>query len=358
MTIETKVQGVEKKDKPIRALLDVMGGQRSELGELIDEIPPRLFGKGKARLLRKLVLLAIAASTDADGKNGYPSLETIAHRCLVTHQAVSKTILFLRKKKLLKVESKGHKSSKHGNTNLYEILWPEKKAKKQKATKHLQMEVAGVSEAPATTEGSTCNNSQEHLQQFEEGPANGSCDNRPLGPPSLPSIREKERENPNASSISLSDSKARAAAVVAHGEEKICPENGQHELAKQYFIWLVQKFDLILNAKEKAAIGTAILSGSCDAKSLKDATARTLDGLDPKNSFDRAGEKLATNLPAVLEANRWEAEQRRKDEVDTARLIAEIQAQAALEREADERVRAEEEAGMEDTLRLVAGQAS
>lgn len=134
-----------------------------------------------------------------------------------------------------------------------------------------------------------------------------------------------------------------------HGQGK-SPQKGRRELANDYFIWLIQKFDLILNAKEKAAIETAILSGSCDSKLLKEATARNLDGLDPKNSFDRAGEKLAVNLPLVIEANRREADQRRKDEADMARLMAEVQARSTLEREAAELARAEQETGIEDTL--------
>ena len=89
-----------------------------------------------------------------------------------------------------------------------------------------------------------------------------------------------------------------------------------------------------MSAKEKAAIETAILSGSCDSKLLKAATERTLDGLNPKNSFDRAGEKLAVNLPIVIEANRREVEQRRVDAENLERLKEKVKRQDAIEREA------------------------
>jgi len=107
-------------DKAIRCLLDVLGGQRSkdDPSELIDRIPPARFGRGKARILRKMVLLAIAANAKPDGTESYPSLETIARRCLVSVRAVRSTIKWLVEHGLLRVEM--YAGPQH--TNRYTVL--------------------------------------------------------------------------------------------------------------------------------------------------------------------------------------------------------------------------------------------
>lgn len=107
-------------DKAIRALLDVM-----------DEIPVSRFGKGKARRLRKAVLLAIASSADADGTNAYPGLETLARRCLASERAVRTVIDWWVRRGLLKVE---YKASRLG-TNTYVILLEEAKKEVPKRTR-------------------------------------------------------------------------------------------------------------------------------------------------------------------------------------------------------------------------------
>jgi Helix-turn-helix domain len=108
-------------DKAIRCLLDVLGGQRSknDPSELIDRIPPARFGRGKARILRKMVLLAIAANAKPDGAESYPSLETIARRCLVSVRAVRNTIEWLVEHGLLRVEM--YAGPQH--TNRYTVLF-------------------------------------------------------------------------------------------------------------------------------------------------------------------------------------------------------------------------------------------
>src|SRR3979490_3100437 len=77
------------------ALRDVVGGDRNKSGSLIDAIPSERFGTDRGRLLRKLVLIAIAKSSDRDGTNAWPSMETIARRCLVSIEAVRKAINWL-----------------------------------------------------------------------------------------------------------------------------------------------------------------------------------------------------------------------------------------------------------------------
>jgi hypothetical protein len=171
-----------------KASRDVMGGDRDQSGNLVDVIPKVRFGKGKARILRKLVMLAIAKSADPDGSNAWPSRETIAHRCLVSVEAVRKVLAWLEKHKLLKIESKAVPTSKFGRTNLYTILFdpPQKNSRAKKCS---QME-----HAPATIQGSTSNYRQEHQQQCAEAPAtivqtpaNRSCHDRPIDRPSVPS---------------------------------------------------------------------------------------------------------------------------------------------------------------------------
>jgi hypothetical protein len=191
--------------KAVRAVYDILGGDRNESGDLVNAIPSRYFGKQRARILRKLVLLAIAKNANADGANAWPSLETIACRCLVTTEAVRKAMRWLVKRRLLKVESKGAPTSKFGRTNRYTILFPKPKKKASlfpksqkkvtKCSKHPQIEVAGAQtslrangiavnggehleqshehrEAPTTMEGSTPNNGGKHLQQWKVAPTN------------------------------------------------------------------------------------------------------------------------------------------------------------------------------------------
>ena len=119
----TKKTTTAAEPTPARAMFDVMGAVRDEAHELVDKIPNERFGSGRARILRKMVLLAIAANANPDGTNAYPSLEVIAHRCLVTVQAVQKVIAWLTAHGLLRKETKGRHTSKHGTTNVYTILF-------------------------------------------------------------------------------------------------------------------------------------------------------------------------------------------------------------------------------------------
>ena len=114
------------KAKPIRAVLDVIGGNRDEQKRLVNKIPPSAFGKGRHRILDKLVLVAIAASANSDGTSSFPSKETLAMRCLVSVRAIDNAIKRLVDRGLLVKESRGHQvrgTNKH--TNLYTIKFPD-----------------------------------------------------------------------------------------------------------------------------------------------------------------------------------------------------------------------------------------
>jgi hypothetical protein len=189
----TAPKSASKPKDAAKALRDCMGGDRDDSGNLFDVIPSYHFGKGKARILRKMVLLAIAKSANADGSSAYPSRETIAHRCLVSVEAVRRVLKWLEANGLLKIETKAAPvRNKHGKTNLYTILFPDPATP---ATENEQQQIEVVSapgEAPATVETSISNNSQEHQQQLagapattEITPANESCYYRPLDRPLL-----------------------------------------------------------------------------------------------------------------------------------------------------------------------------
>jgi len=165
-------------DKPIRALLDTLA------------LPAKRFGKGKARILRKLVLLAIASYADPDGTNSYPSTATIANRCLVTDRAVQKVVEWLKRHRLLRVKEN---AGRH-RTNLYRVVL-RRRAKSmksltptsgEKAVRH-EMEVPTHSEqfdaGPRTTEPLT--------RTIEVPPRNRSSDDRPID---RPLDREENRE--------------------------------------------------------------------------------------------------------------------------------------------------------------------
>lgn len=153
------------KPKVRRALRDVVGGDRLSDGSWVDAIPNELLGNDRGRLLRKLVLIAIAKSANHDGGGAWPSRETIAHRCAgVSVEAVRKQINWLVKHGLLRVESKAVPTSEKGRTNRYTIIWPDE---------HQQIEVAGDVQ-------DTGNNRGEHQQQLGVSPANRSCYNSTL----------------------------------------------------------------------------------------------------------------------------------------------------------------------------------
>lgn len=112
--------------KPIRCLLDVIGGTRDDEGILEVKIPERYFGRGKHRILDKFVLVAIAASANPDGTGAWISRETIACRCLVSVRAVEKSINRLVASGLLIRESRAHHiQGTRIHLNVYTIKFPD-----------------------------------------------------------------------------------------------------------------------------------------------------------------------------------------------------------------------------------------
>jgi hypothetical protein len=98
--------------KSIRALIDTLV-----------EIPASEFGHGRARILRKFVLVAIAKHANADGSNAMPSTATLARICLVTDRAIRQTVEWLKEHGLLYIE---YKAGRHG-CNRYTIRFPDAK---------------------------------------------------------------------------------------------------------------------------------------------------------------------------------------------------------------------------------------
>ena len=165
------------KDTPVRAMIDVMGATRNSAGKLLDRIPRERFGPGKGRILRKMVLLAIAASADPDGTNAYPSIEVIARRCLVSERAARKVIAELIGLGVLEKQTKAGRSSKRGRTNLYTIVFSTEHLAIEVPDVHPEIEVPHVSGTPGNrssrcTPGTT-----------EQTPGNRSSYDRPIDRP-------------------------------------------------------------------------------------------------------------------------------------------------------------------------------
>ncbi len=94
------------KAKSIRALIDTL-----------EKIPAERFGTGRARILRKLVLVAIAKYADADGTNAMPSVESLAKVCLVTKRAIYPVLEWFQAQGVLDID---YKAGRHG-CNRYAI---------------------------------------------------------------------------------------------------------------------------------------------------------------------------------------------------------------------------------------------
>jgi len=236
-------------------MLDVMGGQRSKSGDLVHKIPPERFGKGKARILRKIVLMAIAASANPDGTGAYPSRETIASRCLVTVRAVAKVIDWLVRHELLKVESKAAPTSKYGRTNLYTILFPEEEKRESKASRHKEIEVHSEQKTPGTTGASTRNNSQEREEQMNMVPGNESSPNRP----SLPPFVDRPGTPTTASAVAVAGSltSAERPNLLKKEQKQRPPIARAHFMGEVQKIWMDHHHDRLLQST-KAHVDQAL----------------------------------------------------------------------------------------------------
>lgn len=258
----------------------------------------------------RAVAHCLAYHADADGANAFPSMDTITREAGFRYrQSAQKVVRRLEQKGL--IEAVTAKTGGKGVTTVYRFnleyrIQADALSNPQTASVGLPNCIRMDSEKGDTASVRLPNCIRADARKVLKG------------------IKEKSKREKRAQTF-LSNSKQ-------SGQGKTCPEGERRELANEYFIWLIRTFDLILTAKQKAAIEKAIVSVSCDSKLLKDATARNLNGLNPQNSFDRAGEKLAVNLPLVIEANRREAEQQRTDAENLERLKERIQHEAAQER--------------------------
>jgi hypothetical protein len=111
-----------------------------------------------------------------------------------------------------------------------------------------------------------------------------------------------------------------------------CTENERASIGQAFFVWLASAYvGLNLTSKEKADIRQTILTTKYSLPVLKQAAVDCLDGLNVGNSWDRASNKLAANLPDRCAAVQIGEKQRQKWESAKQKLIAEGQAQVAKE---------------------------
>ena len=123
------------------------------------------------------------------------------------------------------------------------------------------------------------------------------------------------------------------------------------KIETDYFEWLLSKFDgLNLTGKEKTAVEKVVASRAFDLSVLKLATSRVLDSLDVTNSFDHAGDKLATNLEFQCKAVKAAREKERRTQALLEESTRIEQARARQEREAMEVARQAEAELEEDEL--------
>jgi hypothetical protein len=297
----------------IRCMQDVMGGKRSRDGRLIDKIPPKDFGKGKARIVRKLVLLAIAASADRDGTNSKVSRETIAHRCLISVEAVRKAIKYWSTRRApstrLKVDSRAGWSSPRGRTNLYTIVFREPKKPRLKASVAVDgSATATMSETPATTE-QTPATSDGTLATIERTSANESCYNRSLDRYSDRSI-DREIKTAQSSRSSLSRD-IEANPPVQKDQIGNALEEEDRQLG---FLWqciLEIEDQAMWNRRDAAELKKIIAKGHYTDREIKYAVARIITSMDGF-ALKRAGDALVAKLSPVIEQYRKEETQRER----------------------------------------------
>lgn len=118
-----------------------------------------------------------------------------------------------------------------------------------------------------------------------------------------------------------------------------------------YFVWLLSAYSgLNLSGKEKTTVRTVVESGTYDLSVLKSATGRVLDPIDVCNTFDRAGDKLATNLGTQCEAVLLDQRKARQT-AELVRVGMENERQRVAEEQASvARREAEEAALIEESL--------
>lgn len=197
------------KAKALRCLLDVIGGQRDKQTptEFIDRIPPERFGTGSTRVVRKMVLIAIAASADADGTSAWPSLQTIMRRALVSESTARRTINWLVEHGLLAVR----RYAGPNHTNRYEVTFDNPvivvtgydDAGKDAGTHKVGPPEPHKNVPPVPS-------TRSELRPGEPGQIEGqpghSCDRQPSFRPSLDRPRDYKNKKPNAARSGLAAS--------------------------------------------------------------------------------------------------------------------------------------------------------
>ena len=387
-------------------MFDVMGGDRdkSDPTRLVDAIPPERFGKSKARILRKLVLLAIAKSANPDGSNAYPSRDTIAHRCLVSDRAVDSVIKWAVAEGLLGVQSKAKRISVRGRTiliNLYEIIFPPEHH--EKSSPRSEIELQGVE--PHSEESSPHpEQSQPHPEQSSPTPRSSISHNRPSDRPNTDHKTGSGAEEIEATAneakhetSSLSDLKSKSASDGEKQERQMAEEYeawleihaddwppatfkpsqsklwadylaNQTARFKRYSSWLAEKYPtLTLIDKEKKAVKNCLLIRPWHDRNVVEAATRLIvDDLDPSDSYDHAGAKLAAGLAEKCDwiAADWARQKRQREELDRYSEMVRQQhereweaGKPERERQAREREQAQEQARKQRQEEAIARQA-
>jgi hypothetical protein len=158
------------------------------------------------------------------------------------------------------------------------------------------------------------------------------------------SDKEKSETNESEKEKSIAPFLKPGKATALQGSE-----NERRSLAKKFFVWLNKTHcDLSLNRKYRGEIEGFVLSATFELPVLQEAANEILNGLDPRNSFDQAPDKLATNLPDRCQAIWEQHEQAKQQQKDMKR--AEQQLADEVAREDAERAarKAEEPAPLSD----------
>jgi hypothetical protein len=129
------------------------------------------------------------------------------------------------------------------------------------------------------------------------------------------------------------------------------PPRERATILKEFLIWLVNTYKgLNFTSKEKATIRRVILHSDFILPELQAAAESCLEGLDPKNSFDHASNKLAENLEIQAEASRVLAKQHEQTDAMKASLMVSERQKALAELEEAEKLAQQESELVEDTL--------
>jgi hypothetical protein len=265
----------------------------------------------------KQIAVAMASHLweNAPEKGTWVGAAKIAAKCGVSERTVLRAILELKKKGILRLVgyAKG------------------KQAKMPKYTFHPEngrILAIFCPREPDTVSGSESPNSPENLPTAAREP-DISAENMTPCPrehdmvspdKALRKLKEKERERTAADPLS-------------------------------YFVWLLSNYDgLNLTGKERSQIEKLVRGAEYDLSVLRQATDRALDALDVKNSFDRAGDKLATNLETQCKTVIRLREKEQKTREMLAQCTANEQKRAAEEQLARINADQEEQALIEDQL--------